>query len=206
MLYKLLWMGLYYVPSATVGPKFRSSSLVGSETTKEHVLCPAICGPIQSITIVSVQITNQLTRSSSEQSSTKVSARYPCERVLFCHVCFIADRSNRSHLWCSASSFQTVKCAFYQVLKNDKLLQVLGDALIKSTTVEIHLQYSSYVSSYDKLGESYERTVIPLDQLSVPHLEEQGQLIADRHVTNSDQPITYEVLWYGVRSFRVIYP
>ena len=95
-------------------------------------------------------IINQLSfvnRSSSKQPSIKVSARYPCECVCYCincHVCFITDQSNRSHLWCSASSFQAVKCAFYPPRSFEEW-QITSSFkwCTKSTIVEIELQYSS---------------------------------------------------------------
>ncbi|XP_065920485.1 CST complex subunit STN1-like [Dysidea avara] len=65
-----------------------------------------------------------------------------------------------------------------EVLTDEKLLQVLSDTL------------------KDKLGDSYERGVIPFDQLvrlSVAHLVEQGQMIANHHVSSSDQLTTYEL-------------
>ena len=47
------------------------------------------------------------------------------------------------------------------------------------------------------MSDSYERGVIPLDQLislSLTHLVEQGQLIANHHVTSVNQSTSFEVI------------
>ena len=55
--------------------------------------------------------------------------------------------------------------------------------------------YPNYFDIQSKLSDDYRHNVIPMDQLlslSVSHLVEQGQLIANRHHDN-EQPTTYQV-------------